>query len=143
MQEANMERNELLNGHFTYKTLADGAIERSHVICSHCHKVFSYHRSASSLRYHMSAKHTGVDISTEPKQTLRQSTLDATCGRPIDHARSQRLTNTIARWIALDCRPIYVFFIFTFLVLAQVRTVLTRQKKYLPFSGCTYCYTLC
>ena len=35
MQEANMERNELLNGHFTYKSSADGALDRTPVICSH------------------------------------------------------------------------------------------------------------
>ena len=76
---------ELLHGHFHFKVLPDGGVDRTKVICSHCQGEFSYHRSTSSLKYHLNAKHT-VDISKSLNETasgarLRQTTLDA--GRSI------------------------------------------------------------
>ena len=72
---------ELLHGHFHFKVLPDGGVDRTKVICRHCQGEFSYHRSTSSLKYHLNAKHT-VDISKSFNETasgarLRQTTLDA------------------------------------------------------------------
>lgn len=105
---SNMEKNTLVNGHFIFKTLPDGTIDKTQVICSHCKKVFNYHRSISSLRYHLSAKHVGVDTSREPKQTTHQTTLDAACGRPINQPRSRKLEEAIAKWVATSCRPVFI-----------------------------------
>lgn len=47
----------VLNGAFGFKRLADGTVDKSVVICRFCRKEFSYHRSSSSLKYHLNAKH--------------------------------------------------------------------------------------
>lgn len=103
---------EILNGHFQFKSLSDGGVDRTKVICNHCKAEFSYHRSTSSLKYHLNAAHT-IDASKPPTQTnsggrLRPTTLDAVCGRSIDKRKQERLTNTIAKWIATNCRPISI-----------------------------------
>ncbi|XP_068577816.1 E3 SUMO-protein ligase ZBED1-like [Cebidichthys violaceus] len=100
---------ELLHGHFHFKSLPDGGVDRTKAICIHCKVEFSYHRSTSSLKYHLNAIHT-VDASKSPSQTncgggLRQTTLDAACGRSIDRQKQDKLTNAIAKWIATNCRP--------------------------------------
>ena len=107
-----MEKStEILNGHFQFKVLKDGGVDRNKVICNHCQDELSYHRSTSSLKYHLNAKHT-VDASKSYNQThsgarLRQTTLDA--GRSIDKQRQEKLTNAIAKWTATtDCRPISI-----------------------------------
>jgi len=102
---------ELLHGHFHFKVLPDGAVDRAKVICKHCNVELCYHRSTSSLKYHLSAKHS-VDTSKSSNETsgarLRQTTLDATCSRSIDKQRQEKLTNAIAKWIATACMPISV-----------------------------------
>ena len=101
----NMEKaTELLHGHFHFKVLPDGAVDRTKVICNHCKVEFSYHRSTSSLKYHLNAIHT-VDTSKSFNETnsgarLRQTTLDAAFGRSIDKQRQEKLNA-----IATDCRP--------------------------------------
>lgn len=66
-----MERKSVLNEHFIFKKLLDGTLDRTTVICIHCQEEFKYHRSNSSLNYHLRAKHT-VDASKAPqKQTQR------------------------------------------------------------------------
>ena len=46
-----------VNGKFKFKQLPDGTVGRNTVICNLCSKEFSYHRSSSTLRYHLNAKH--------------------------------------------------------------------------------------
>ncbi|TRY64888.1 hypothetical protein DNTS_024589 [Danionella cerebrum] len=78
-----MERGEPIEG-FKYEMNNDGTINKYKVICKICNKEFQFHRSCSSLRYHVNAKHA--------------------------FARPSRdyLTNAIAKWIAKDCRPISI-----------------------------------
>ena len=99
---------ELLHGHFHFKILPGGRVDRTKVI----QKVeFSYHRNTSSLKYHLNAKHTDISKSfneTNSGARLRQTTLDAACGRSICKQRQEKLTNGIVKWIATDCRPISV-----------------------------------
>ena len=52
-----------LNGKFFYKKNEDGTINKNAVICSLCKKEFSYHRSCSSLTYHLNAKHVRTSSS--------------------------------------------------------------------------------
>ncbi len=103
---------DLLHGHFHFKVLPDSAVDRTEVICNHCKVEFSYHRSTSSLKYHLNAIHTvGTSKSFNEANSgarLRQTTLDATCGRSIDKQRQEKLTNAIGKWIATDCRTISV-----------------------------------
>ena len=48
----------LLHGHFRFKVLPGGAVNKAKVICKHCNAEMSYHRSLSSQKYHLSAKHS-------------------------------------------------------------------------------------
>src|SRR4029434_2169768 len=53
-----MERAEgLLGGKFLFKRQNDVTIDKTKVVCSFCQAEFSYHRSSSSLSYHLNAKH--------------------------------------------------------------------------------------
>ena len=53
-----MERAEgLLGGKSLFKSQNDGTIDKTEVVCSICQAEFSYHRSGSSLSYHLNAKH--------------------------------------------------------------------------------------
>lgn len=89
MEKANVM--ELLHGHFHFKVLPHGRVDRKKATCSHCQVELSYHRSTSSLKYHQNAKHS-VDTSKSFNETdsgarPRQTTLDAAYGRNTDKQR--------------------------------------------------------
>ena len=99
-----------LNGKFLYKNNRDGTINKNVVICSFCKKEFSYHRSNSSLTYHLNAKHVQASSSVASVATgssLRQTKL-AEFGKRMSKSTTEKLTNTIAKWVAADCRPISI-----------------------------------
>ena len=96
-----------MDGQFKYKKNKDGTVNKHVVVCSHCRKDFSFHRSTSSLKYHLNAKHSFVGASTSgDKPSMRQTTL--TERKALSKSTSEKLTDTIARWIAKDCRPINI-----------------------------------
>lgn len=104
-----------LNGKFTFKKNNNGTINKNLVLCKICKKEFSYHRSNSSLTYHLNAKHVEV-ASSNPSSSaanvsssdaLRQPTLTELSHR-MSKSTSERVTNSIARWIAVDCRPVSI-----------------------------------
>ncbi|XP_023148921.1 osteocalcin 2-like [Amphiprion ocellaris] len=68
-----------LGGKFEYKKNQDGTIDRQTVICTLCWKEFSFHRSTTSLKYHLNAKHSFVgdsaSTSANASPSLRQKTL--------------------------------------------------------------------
>ena len=75
-----------VDGKFCYKKRTDGSIDKSMVVCKLCNKEFAYHRSTSSLKYHLNAKHiaasvdasvvASVDVSLTPStRTHTQPTL--------------------------------------------------------------------
>ena len=77
------------------------------VICTHCRKEFSFHRSTSTLKYHLNAKHVFAGAPTSgATPSLRQNTL--TERRALSKSTSDKLTDTIATWIAKDYRPINI-----------------------------------
>lgn len=99
-----------LDGKFEYKKTQDGTIDRHEVVCTLCRKEFSFHRSTSSLKYHINAKHSLVgdsSASTSATPGLRQTTL--TERRGLSKSTSDKLTDTIAKWIAKNCRPINIY----------------------------------
>ncbi|XP_073720988.1 E3 SUMO-protein ligase ZBED1-like [Misgurnus anguillicaudatus] len=104
----------LVDGKFSYKKRTDGSVDKSIVICKICHKIFAYHRSTSSLKYHLSAKHiaASVDVSPIPStsRTHTQPTLHQMTGlrTRVTKSTSEKITNGLAHWIALDCRPLGV-----------------------------------
>nr|XP_047125130.1 E3 SUMO-protein ligase ZBED1-like [Hydra vulgaris] len=99
---------EILNEHFYFKPLQQ-EVDRTKAICKHCKAEFSYHRSTSSLKYHLNAMHT-VDANKSSTQknsggNLRQTTLDAARGRTTEKQKKDKITNAIAKWVATNCRP--------------------------------------
>ena len=46
-----------VDGKFCFKKRTDGSLDQSTVVCKLCMKEFVCHRSISSLRYHLNAKH--------------------------------------------------------------------------------------
>ncbi|KAF0036493.1 hypothetical protein F2P81_011805 [Scophthalmus maximus] len=69
-----MDANKILNGGFTFKKLPNGSIDKSEMICVFCRCELSYHRSTSSLKYHLMTKHTADANSPPPRQS--QATMD-------------------------------------------------------------------
>src|SRR4029434_10568960 len=91
-----MERAEgLLGGKSLFKSQND--VE---VVCSICQAEFSYHRSSSSLSYHLNAKHP---TESSPRLDDRHPTLH-------DFSRkiARPVREKITIWVAGDCRPINI-----------------------------------
>lgn len=88
-----------LDGKFKYKTKQDGTVDRQKVLCTLCWKEFSFHRSTSSLKYHLNAKHQHVVDFANTSETaaprLRQSTL--TRRRELSKSTADELTDTNAK----------------------------------------------
>ena len=64
-----MDANKILNGTFTLKKLPNGSIDKTKEIFVFCRCELSYHRSTSSLKYHLMAKHTADANSLPPPQS--------------------------------------------------------------------------
>ncbi|KAJ8365164.1 hypothetical protein SKAU_G00139950 [Synaphobranchus kaupii] len=108
-----------MNGKFTFQKRPNGTIDRGRVTCLLCKKEFAYHRSSSSLSYHINAKHpvasaatanvSGEDVSNlaSNSKALRQTTLGENTPR-MSKSATDRLTNILAKWIAMNCRPINI-----------------------------------
>ncbi|RXN10852.1 zinc finger BED domain-containing 1-like protein [Labeo rohita] len=116
---------------FNYKKNDDGTVNKYKVFCKICNKEFQFHRSCSSLRYHVNAKHAFAGPSSSASG-LRQTTLDFR--RPLTKSTSDNLTNTIAKWIAKDCRPISTVEDSGFMDVLQVAS---QDSSYKPPSRAT------
>ena len=105
---------ELLGGKFKF-------VSDNEVKCQYCNAVFKYHKSASSLNYHLrnkhpfsiSAKTSEPSFALKPKSQShanRQPTLLETASnqKPMEQWRIDGLTNRIAKWIAGDSRPVNI-----------------------------------
>ena len=68
-----MSEPTLLNGKFNFKRMPDGSLDKNRVICTYCRSEFSYHRSTSSLKYHLLAKHTAVAAHSNSSPTHQTS----------------------------------------------------------------------
>ena len=89
------------------------------VICLLCKKDFAYHRISSSLAYHINAKHPVASAATanvsrknvsnlaSHSTALHQSKLQENTPR-MSKSAIDRLTNVLAKWKAIDCRPINI-----------------------------------
>src|SRR4029434_7389838 len=95
-----MERAEgLLGGKFLFKRQNDRTIDKTKVVCSICQAEFSYHRSSSSLSYHLNAKHP---TESSPRLAGRQTTLH-------DFTKITRpVREKVTIWVAGDCQPINI-----------------------------------
>src|SRR4029434_4434499 len=96
-----MERGKgLLGRKFLFKRKNDRTINKTKVVYSICQAEFSYHRSRSSLSYHLNAKHP---TESSPRLDDRQLTL---------HDFSRKITRPVREkvtiWVAGDCRPINI-----------------------------------
>ncbi|XP_041645960.1 uncharacterized protein LOC121511373 [Cheilinus undulatus] len=102
----------LLNGTFYFKTFPDGSVDRSKVICTFCQTEFKYHRSTSSLSYHLRAKHSFPSTPTNSSGQLFHQRLQSTileCAnrhRPVNEFQPERLNSALPSWLATDRRPV-------------------------------------
>src|SRR4029434_8360429 len=98
-----MERAEgLLGRKFLFKRQNYGTIDKTKVVCSICQEECSYHRSSSSLSYHLNAKHP---TESSPRLGGHQPTLHD-FSRKITRPVREKVTNAVAVWV--DCRPINI-----------------------------------
>ncbi|XP_062851037.1 E3 SUMO-protein ligase ZBED1-like [Trichomycterus rosablanca] len=109
-----------LRDNFSFKKRPDGTFEKTTVVCKLCKKEFAYHRSYSSLKYHLNAKHVAASTavptanfsvpSSGTNKRSSQPTLDQMTGfrAKISKSTSEKLSNSLAKWIATDCRPLSV-----------------------------------
>lgn len=63
-----------MDGKFSYKKLINGSVNKRMVVCNLCKKEFAYHRSTSSLKYHLNAKHIAASADVSPTPTTRTYT---------------------------------------------------------------------
>jgi zinc finger BED domain-containing protein 1 (E3 SUMO-protein ligase ZBED1) len=95
----------VMDGQFKFKT-------DKVVVCKYCNREFNYHRSNSSLSYHLRTKHAFVTRGSEKKDVVnqRQPTLVDMehQGKPMDRSKYDAVTNAIAHWIALNGRPVNI-----------------------------------
>ena len=82
-----------------------GTINKTKVICTLCGKALLFHRSNTSLKYHLNAKHALVGEGRS--SGMRQTTLTEQ-SRPLTKSTCDKLTSTVAKWIAKSCRPINI-----------------------------------
>ena len=59
----------VLNGKFRFKKLRNGSLDKTIVVCTYCSDELSFHRSTTSLKYHLRAKHifANTDANTETR----------------------------------------------------------------------------
>ncbi|KAL7835645.1 hypothetical protein SRHO_G00279920 [Serrasalmus rhombeus] len=72
-----------LRDNFSFKKRPDGTFEKTTVVCKLCKKEFAYHRSYSSLKYHLKAKHVAASTAVPSSGTNKrssQATLDQMTG---------------------------------------------------------------
>src|SRR4029434_1778039 len=96
-----MERAEgLLGGKFLFKRQNYGTIDKTKFVCSICQAECSYHRSSSSLSFHLNAKHL----------TEMSPRLDGCQRSRYDSARkiTRPVREKVTIWFAGDCRPINI-----------------------------------
>lgn len=105
MASGEKDVDSMLNGKFTFRKLPNGGIDKSKVICVYCHRELSYHRSTSSLKYHLMAKHAVDANAPAPRQNV---SMDHFQQKQMDTATKKRLTEAIAKWVATACRPISI-----------------------------------
>lgn len=95
-----------LNGLFEFNKLPDGNVDKTTVKCSLCKQEFQYHRSTSSLKYHIQAKHPLTTTASKEQPQLRQTTLWPS--QRCDESTKRKVTTAIAKWVAVDCRPLSI-----------------------------------
>ncbi|XP_003442878.1 zinc finger BED domain-containing protein 1 [Oreochromis niloticus] len=100
-----MDKDGLLGGKFYFKKLPNGLLDKTKVTCTICKAEFRYHRSNSSLCYHLRAKHPAESTSTGPCQSTPQ---DYGARGRITKQVSEKLTNSLVVWIAKNCRPVCI-----------------------------------
>jgi len=91
---------------------------KTKIVCTYCGDELSFHRSTTSLKYHLRAKHVFANANANSSTStatqsgssrVRQTTL-AECiqGKSLNKATTAKLTNAIGKCIAMDCRPINI-----------------------------------
>ncbi|XP_039899173.1 E3 SUMO-protein ligase ZBED1-like [Simochromis diagramma] len=85
-----MEKDGPLGGKFYFKKLPNGVLDKTRVTCTICEAEFRYHRSNSSLGYHLRAKHPAE---SQDHRGLKTEEV------------SEKLTSALVVWIAKSCRP--------------------------------------
>ena len=104
----------ILNGAFIFKDES-----KKLVICKYCSKEFAYHRSLTTLQYHLKSKHVFfTTTSTNESKKLKNKTKQLTIGdsiksqngvnKQISDNKSKEITEAIVRWVASSCRPINI-----------------------------------
>ncbi|XP_024131523.1 zinc finger BED domain-containing protein 1 [Oryzias melastigma] len=111
----------IMGGKFVFRRHPDGTVDKSKVMCVLCTKEFAYHRSISSLVYHINAKHPFVGAATTAASSYEAnnkeaSTREASHSKPLRQLAenmtrttspvSDKLTNALAKWIVTNHRPI-------------------------------------
>ena len=94
---------------FLFSKTPGRLVDKSKAICTLCKAELKYHRSTSSLSYHLRANHSTVNVTQVDASGLRQSTIleSASC-RPVDETKSQKMTTALAKWVLTTCRPVSI-----------------------------------
>lgn len=93
---------------FILKSFQMEVLDKTKVVCPCCRDEVSVHQCITSLQYYFQAKHIFADVNNDTSSKsglirLRWTTL-AECnqGRSVNNVSTCKLTNAIAKWIAID-----------------------------------------
>ncbi len=100
---------------FLFIKTPGGDLDKTRVVCKYCCDVLSYHQSTMSLKYHLKAKHFMYASASRSSSTelagshVRQVKItECNQGKPVSKATTTRLKNAMAKWVAMDCRPVSI-----------------------------------
>ncbi|KAH9369177.1 hypothetical protein HPB48_016892 [Haemaphysalis longicornis] len=97
-----------LAGKFGFKVNCRGEVcNPKQVHCLQCKKVFTYCGSASSLQYHLRAKHPGQPLQQESSQKT-QTTIDAYTARSLSTTKEESIAQALVTWIVSSSRPLSI-----------------------------------
>lgn len=104
-------RKGLLNGKINVKSLPDGSLDKTKVICIYCKAEFVNHRAFVFI-YKRNTPLTPAgntsNLTSSDVGHLRQAELeDCVRVRPMDKSTSSKLIQAMAKWIATACRPVH------------------------------------
>lgn len=102
----------LVDGKFKYKKLIEGNTNKNAVICTSCRKEVLI--TGALLSFVITSTQNMLELACIPSTSTQchQSKLDHMSGFTLRNktwkSMSDKLTNSLARWIAVDCRPLSV-----------------------------------
>ncbi len=115
MAEEEVSDMGVIHDQFLFIKTPGGDLDKTRIVCKYCHDVLSYHRSTTSLKYHLKTRHFLYASASRSSRTelagshvCQVKITECNQGKPVSKATTTRLKNEMAKWVAMDCRPVSI-----------------------------------